>query len=99
MNFCFRSLAFIITFSLQVIAYEDKIRLFSTPEKVFRYFATLKIYQPGDSTQYEVFMTPDDFFRSLTPGLMQPAGNTIYYYVHFLQNSGIIAGVKTLEGF
>lgn len=26
------------------IAYENRIRAFSTPDKIFRYFATLKVY-------------------------------------------------------
>jgi hypothetical protein len=53
--------------------YENRIRQYSTPDKVFRYFATLQVIHPyGES---EVFMTPDDFLRSMTPGLKQPDGN------------------------
>lgn len=53
--------------------YENRMRQYSTPDKVFRYFATLQVGHPsGDS---EVFMTPDDFLRSMTPGLKQPDGN------------------------
>ena len=53
--------------SLQIREYEDRIRDYSTPDKIFRYFATLKV----DS---EVFMTPEDFVRSITPGMIQPEG-------------------------
>ena len=52
------------------IAYEDRIRAYSTPDKVFRYFATLKIvYDDGHSV---IYMKPSDFVRSLTPGALQP---------------------------
>lgn len=50
-----------------MIEYENRIRDYSTPDKIFRYFATLKV----DS---EVFMTPEDFVRSITPGMKQPEG-------------------------
>lgn len=56
----------------KIIEYENRIRTYSTPDKVFRYFATLRVYDDrGDS---EIFMTPDDFLRSITPGIMQPDG-------------------------
>lgn len=39
---------------------------------MFRYFATLQVvHSLGDS---EIFMTPDDFLRSITPGMKQPDG-------------------------
>lgn len=47
------------------------MRSYSTPDKIFRYFATVKLIT-GDST--EVFMTPDDFLRAITPGMKQPDG-------------------------
>jgi len=56
----------------QIINYEDRIRAYSTPDKIFRMFATLKIYD--DKGNWEVFMTPADFVRSITPGVMQPEG-------------------------
>lgn len=49
------------------------MRHYSTPDKVFRYFATLQIVFNDHS--HEVFMTPDDFLRSMTPGVKQPDGN------------------------
>ncbi|BFZ03410.1 hypothetical protein BsWGS_06449 [Bradybaena similaris] len=55
----------------RIIGYEDRIRAYSTPDKIFRYFATLKVYQDGE---WEVYMTPEDFVRSITPGIKQPEG-------------------------
>ncbi|UYV68460.1 MICU1 [Cordylochernes scorpioides] len=56
----------------QIIEYENRIRAYSTPDKIFRYFASLKVHnEHGDS---EIFMTPEDFLRSLTPGVKQPEG-------------------------
>lgn len=65
----------------QIIEYENRMRHFSTPDKVFRYFATLQVTSPANDA-HEVFMTPDDFLRSMTPGLKQPDGNlqSIVYY-------------------
>jgi hypothetical protein len=51
----------------RIIQYENRIRSYSSPDKIFRYFATLKaVHEDGT---YEVFMTPEDFVRSLTPGV------------------------------
>lgn len=58
---------------LQIIEYENRIRAYSTPDKIFRLFATLKVY--GAAGDWEAFMTPDDFVRSITPGMKQPDGN------------------------
>ncbi|CAF1014336.1 unnamed protein product [Rotaria sordida] len=55
------------------IAYENRIRAYSTPDKIFRYFATLKVYS-DDNPEGVICMTPDDFLRSITPGLKQPDG-------------------------
>ncbi|GFR74295.1 calcium uptake protein 1, mitochondrial [Elysia marginata] len=55
----------------RIIGYEDRIRAYSTPDKIFRYFATLKVLQAGE---WEVYMTPEDFVRSITPGIKQPEG-------------------------
>lgn len=59
-------------YKIQIIEYENRIRHYSTPDKVFRYFATLQVVIHD---AHEVFMTPDDFLRSLTPGVKQPDGN------------------------
>ncbi|XP_071106568.1 calcium uptake protein 1, mitochondrial-like isoform X3 [Haliotis cracherodii] len=56
----------------KIIGYEDRIRAYSTPDKIFRYFATLKVQI--NSGVWEVFMTPEDFVRSITPGIKQPEG-------------------------
>ena len=65
------------------IAYENRLRAFSTPDKIFRYFATLKVYNDENTdgkilclshlfhssfTSGVICMTPDDFLRSITPG-------------------------------
>lgn len=43
----------------KVMEYENRIRVYSTPDKIIQYFATLKVInEPGES---EVFMTPQDF--------------------------------------
>lgn len=55
----------------KIIEYENRMRTYSTPDKIFRYFATVKIVY-GDYS--EVFMTPDDFIRAITPGTKQPDG-------------------------
>ncbi|XP_063379315.1 calcium uptake protein 1 homolog, mitochondrial-like isoform X1 [Cydia fagiglandana] len=55
----------------KIIEYENRMRQYSTPDKVFRYFATV---QATHHDQHEVFMTPDDFLRSMTPGVKQPDG-------------------------
>ncbi|CAL8359395.1 unnamed protein product [Boreogadus saida] len=54
----------------KVMEYENRIRAYSTPDKIFRYFATLKVIsEHGDP---EVYMTPQDFVRSITPNEKQP---------------------------
>lgn len=56
-------------YSEQIIEYENRIRQFSTPDKVFRYFATIQVPHPhGD---YEVFMTPVDFLTSTLNNLYE----------------------------
>ncbi|KAK7807777.1 hypothetical protein U0070_000092 [Myodes glareolus] len=58
----------------KVMEYENRIRAYSTPDKIFRYFATLKVInEPGET---EVFMTPQDFVRSITPNEKQPERKT-----------------------
>lgn len=47
------------------------MRMYSTPDKIFRYFATVRVYEGEYS---EVYMTPSDFLRSLIPGEKQPDG-------------------------
>jgi len=56
---------------LQIIEYENRIRAYSTPDKVFRYFATVKV---TNLNSVEIYMTPDDFLRAITPNMLQPKG-------------------------
>ncbi|CAG2182603.1 unnamed protein product, partial [Oppiella nova] len=42
----------------KIIEYENRVRLYSNPDKIFRYFASLKIIY--DSNESQIFMTPDD---------------------------------------
>ncbi|KAL1131505.1 hypothetical protein AAG570_011122, partial [Ranatra chinensis] len=68
----------------KIIEYENRIRHFSTPDKVFRYFATLQVtHTHGSSETHEVFMTPDDFLRSMTPGIKQPDGLGLDQYKRY----------------
>ncbi|XP_026730020.1 calcium uptake protein 1 homolog, mitochondrial-like isoform X2 [Trichoplusia ni] len=55
----------------KIIEYENRMRSYSTPDKIFRYFATVKLTF-GENT--EIYMTPDDFLRAITPGMKQPDG-------------------------
>lgn len=55
--------------------YENRMRAFSTPDKIFRYFATVRVLLEDNKT--DVFMTPDDFLRAITPHMKQPDGRSI----------------------
>ncbi|RZC31786.1 calcium uptake protein 1 -like, mitochondrial [Asbolus verrucosus] len=55
----------------KIIEYENRMRSYSTPDKIFRYFATVKLIHTEGT---EVYMTPDDFLRAITPGMKQPDG-------------------------
>ncbi|XP_012273245.1 calcium uptake protein 1 homolog, mitochondrial isoform X1 [Orussus abietinus] len=55
----------------KIIEYENRMRAYSTPDKIFRYFATVKVTSLEGT---EVYMTPDDFLRAITPGMKQPDG-------------------------
>ncbi|XP_021344220.1 calcium uptake protein 1, mitochondrial-like [Mizuhopecten yessoensis] len=63
----------------RIIEYENRIRAYSTPDKIFRYFATLKVHQ--EQGDWEVYMTPEDFVRSITPGMKQPEGTAKYTFI------------------
>ncbi|XP_055591843.1 calcium uptake protein 1 homolog, mitochondrial-like isoform X1 [Uranotaenia lowii] len=64
----------------KIIEYENRIRQYSTPDKVFRYFATIQAPQ-GETI--EVFMTPIDFLTSMTPGMKQPDGLGLDQYKRY----------------
>ncbi|KAL5281076.1 MICU1 family protein [Megaselia abdita] len=57
----------------KIIEYENRMRQYSTPDKVFRYFATIQVPNP-DGGGSDIFMTPVDFLTSMTPGMKQPDG-------------------------
>lgn len=76
----------------RIIEYENRIRAYSTPDKIFRYFATLKVHQGEDkgAGSWEVYMTPEDFVRSITPGMKQPEGLDLDKFIKFdPQNSKV----------
>ncbi|XP_017114486.1 calcium uptake protein 1 homolog, mitochondrial [Drosophila elegans] len=50
--------------------YENRLRLYSHPSKIFRYFATIKM--KNKYGKYELYMTPSDFLRSIQPAARQP---------------------------
>lgn len=62
------------------------MRAYSTPDKIFRYFATVKL-TIGDNT--EVYMTPDDFLRAITPGMKQPDGTYVLVIMLMLLKMGV----------
>ncbi|KAF7271359.1 hypothetical protein GWI33_015716 [Rhynchophorus ferrugineus] len=64
----------------KIIEYENRMRAYSTPDKIFRYFATVKLSR-GDNV--EVYMTPDDFLRAITPGMKQPDGLGLDQYKRY----------------
>lgn len=64
----------------KIIEYENRMRSYSTPDKIFRYFATVKI-SSLDGT--EIYMTPDDFLRAITPGSKQPDGLGLDQYKRY----------------
>ncbi|XP_055375673.1 calcium uptake protein 1 homolog, mitochondrial isoform X2 [Condylostylus longicornis] len=65
----------------KIIEYENRIRQFSTPDKVFRYFATIQV--PLTADHYEIYMTPQDFLTSMTPGMKQPEGLGLDQYKRY----------------
>ncbi|KAF7638595.1 hypothetical protein Mgra_00001973 [Meloidogyne graminicola] len=73
----------------RIIHYEDRIRAYSSPDKIFRYFATIKIINEDGS--FDIFMTPEDFVRSLTPGVIQPRK-------YGLDKYKVINSIENLEG-
>merc|ERR1711982_132602 len=54
----------------KIIEYENRIRQYSAPDKVFRYFSTYKLVD--EKGNHEFMMTPEDFLRSISPGEKQP---------------------------
>jgi hypothetical protein len=69
----------------KIIEYENRIRNYSTPDKIFRYFATLKVWNEVIS-DYEVYMKPEDFVRSLTFSAKQPERLGLDNYIRYEPN-------------
>ena len=76
----------------RVIGYENRIRAYSTPDKIFRYFATVNIKDP-ESKEYNIYMTPEDFLRSITPGQIQPTEYGLDKYMNIKLEVGGGGGV------
>ena len=64
----------------KIIEYENRIRQYSTPDKVFRYFATFKLVD--EKGNHEIMMTPLDFLRSISPGEKQPEHLGLDAFIH-----------------
>lgn len=54
------------------------MRAYSTPDKIFRYFATVRVTSLEGT---EIYMTPDDFLRAITPGMKQPDGKIFLHFI------------------
>merc|ERR1719234_2833977 len=70
----------------KIIEYENRIRQYSTPDKVFRYFATFKLVD--EKGNHEIMMTPLDFLRSISPGEKQPEHLGLDAFIHVSPNEG-----------
>ena len=68
----------------KIIEYENRIRQYSTPDKVFRYFATFKLVD--EKGNHEIMMTPLDFLRSISPGEKQPEHLGLDAFIHVSPN-------------
>ncbi|XP_051168199.1 calcium uptake protein 1 homolog, mitochondrial isoform X2 [Leptopilina boulardi] len=64
----------------KIIEYENRMRAYSTPDKIFRYFATVRV---TSLEGIEIYMTPDDFLRAITPGMKQPDGLGLDQYKRY----------------
>ena len=64
----------------KIIEYENRMRAYSTPDKIFRYFATVKLTHLQGT---DIYMTPDDFLRAITPGMKQPDGLGLDQYKRY----------------
>lgn len=60
------------------------MRLYSTPDKIFRYFATVKITTIEGT---EIYMTPADMLRAITPDSKQPDGKLCYLGVRVCEET------------
>ncbi|XP_028399584.1 calcium uptake protein 1, mitochondrial-like [Dendronephthya gigantea] len=81
----------------KIIGYEDRIRAYSTPDKIFRYFATIQSGHLGTG-EMEIYMTPQDFVRSLTPGIIQPEGLGLDRFKQLDKNKDVYNGYTHDDG-
>lgn len=81
----------------RIIGYEDRIRAYSTPDKIFRYFATIQSGCIGTG-ESDIFMTPKDFVRSLTPGILQPQGLGLDRFKHLDKEKDVYKGYILDDG-
>ncbi|XP_023334803.1 calcium uptake protein 1 homolog, mitochondrial isoform X4 [Eurytemora carolleeae] len=80
----------------KIIEYENRVRHYSTPDKVFRYFATYKLTDDKDHS--EVMMTPEDFLRSISPGEKQPDHLGLDQFIQVgLESIGDISPLQTVD--
>jgi len=79
----------------RIMEYENRIRQYSTPDKVFRYFATYKLVdEKGNS---EVMMTPQDFLRSISPGEKQPENLGLDSYIMVQVGQAVLRMANKLD--
>ncbi|XP_046859001.1 calcium uptake protein 1, mitochondrial-like [Xenia sp. Carnegie-2017] len=81
----------------RIIGYEDRIRAYSTPDKIFRYFATIQSGHLG-TEKSEIYMTPQDFVRALTPGILQPQGLGLDRFKQFDKEKDAYRGYTYRDG-
>ncbi|XP_036355976.1 calcium uptake protein 1, mitochondrial isoform X5 [Octopus sinensis] len=81
----------------KIVEYENRIRAYSTPDKIFRYFATLKVLN-SETSEYEICMTPADFVRSITPGVKQPDGLGLDQFRKFDPKDSLDMSTELVEG-
>lgn len=74
----------------RVSEYENRIRAYSTPDKIFRYFATMNI--KDETGAYNVYMTPEDFLRSITPNDLQPSEYGLDKFMNITLEVGVACG-------
>merc|ERR1719239_1717468 len=85
----------------KIIEYENRIRQYSAPDKVFRYFATYKLVD--EKGNHEIMMTPLDFLRSISPGEKQPEHLGLDAFIHVSPAEKCVikantGGVSTVAG-
>jgi len=71
-------------------AYENKIRFFSPPEKIFETFASVKLEDQDNA----LVMSYSDFFRALTPYNYSEIKDTKEYFKQFTPHIMHIADVN-----